>query len=145
VVVVLAFVELEHRLARLEIAARQQPGLLELHQHPVHGGQADVGAFGQQALYTSSAVMWRRCVRWKTSRILMRGSVAFRPLLLSSSACVIAGLRGGQTGVAPLECADHIHGPMFDTQPATLVRLEQAHQARPPMLRRPASPLARFS
>jgi hypothetical protein len=59
VVVVLALVELEHRLARLEIAARQQPGLLELHQHAVDGGQADVGAFGQQALKTSSAVMWR--------------------------------------------------------------------------------------
>jgi hypothetical protein len=33
VVVVLAFVELEDRLARLEIAALQQPGLLKLHQH----------------------------------------------------------------------------------------------------------------
>ena len=50
VVVVLALVELEHRLARLEIAARQQPGLLELHQHAVDRGQADVGAFDQQRL-----------------------------------------------------------------------------------------------
>ena len=49
VVVVLALVEFEHRLARLEVAAPQQPGLLELHQHAVDGGQADVGAFGQQA------------------------------------------------------------------------------------------------
>ncbi len=50
VVVVLALVELEHRLAGLEVVARQDAGLLELHQHPVDGGQADVGAFGQQHL-----------------------------------------------------------------------------------------------
>ncbi len=49
-VVVLAFVELVDRLARLEAAARQQAGLLELHQHPVDGGQADVrAAFEQHA------------------------------------------------------------------------------------------------
>jgi hypothetical protein len=50
VVVVLALVELEHRLAALEVAARQQAGLLELHQHPVDRGQADVGVVGQQCL-----------------------------------------------------------------------------------------------
>ena len=50
VVVVLALVQLEHRLAGLEVAARQQARLLELHQHAVHGGQADVGALGQQRL-----------------------------------------------------------------------------------------------
>ena len=50
VVVVLALVELEHRLAGLEVAARQHARLLELHQHPVDRGQADVGAFGQQRL-----------------------------------------------------------------------------------------------
>jgi hypothetical protein len=48
VVVVLAFVEFVDRLARLEIAAREQAGLLELHEHTVHGGQADVGVIFQQ-------------------------------------------------------------------------------------------------
>src|SRR5574343_284155 len=48
VVVVLAFVEFVHRLAALEMVAVQQTGLLELGQHPVHRGQADVGAFLQQ-------------------------------------------------------------------------------------------------
>ena len=43
VVVVLALVELEHRLAGLEVVARQDAGLLELHQHAVDRGQADVG------------------------------------------------------------------------------------------------------
>jgi hypothetical protein len=47
---VLALVELEHRLAGLEVAARQQPGLLELHQHPVDRGQADVGASASNSL-----------------------------------------------------------------------------------------------
>jgi outer membrane protein assembly factor BamE len=50
VVVVLALVQLEHRLAALEMAARQQPRLLELQQHAVDGGQADVGMLGQQQL-----------------------------------------------------------------------------------------------
>ena len=49
-VVVLALVELEHRLAGLEMVARQNAGLLELHQHAVDGGQAHVGAIGQQHL-----------------------------------------------------------------------------------------------
>src|SRR5450432_4298150 len=42
-VVVLAFVELEHRLAALEVVARQDAGLLELHQHAIHRRQSDVG------------------------------------------------------------------------------------------------------
>ena len=50
VVVVLALVELEHRLAGLEVVARQDAGLLELHQHAVDGGQADVGVLGEQHL-----------------------------------------------------------------------------------------------
>jgi hypothetical protein len=49
-VVVAAFVELEHRFAGFEVAAHQQPGLLELHQHPVDGGQPDVRALDQQGL-----------------------------------------------------------------------------------------------
>ena len=41
--------------------------------------------------------MWRWLDFWKTSRILIRGSVAFSPLLLSSSACVMgAPQRGGR-------------------------------------------------
>ena len=45
VVVVLALVELEHRLAALEVIARQDAGLLELHQHAIDGCQTDIGAF----------------------------------------------------------------------------------------------------
>src|SRR5262245_14232623 len=41
------------------------------------------------ALYTSSAVMCRIAEVWKTSRILMRGRVALRPLLFSSSTWLI--------------------------------------------------------
>ena len=41
-VMVLAFVDLIHRLAGLEVAAIEQPGLLKLHQDPVHRGQTDV-------------------------------------------------------------------------------------------------------
>ena len=48
VVVVLAFVEFVHRLARLEVAAREQAGLLELHQHAVHRGQTNVGMLFEQ-------------------------------------------------------------------------------------------------
>ena len=47
-VVVLALVELEHRLAALEVVARQDAGLLELHQHAVDRRQADVGVVGEQ-------------------------------------------------------------------------------------------------
>ena len=43
-VMVLALVDFIHRLAGLEIAAVEQARLLELRQHPVHRGQADVGA-----------------------------------------------------------------------------------------------------
>ena len=42
VVVVLALVELEHRSRALEMMPRDQPGRLELRQHPVHGRQPDV-------------------------------------------------------------------------------------------------------
>ena len=48
VVVVLAFVEFVHRLARLKIAAHQQAGLLKLHQHPVHRGQTNIAALFDQ-------------------------------------------------------------------------------------------------
>ena len=56
--------------------------------------------------------MWRWVVFWNTSRILMRGSVAFRPLFFSSSACVMAGSGQGHRGrpgkPQPLESTDHI-------------------------------------
>jgi hypothetical protein len=42
VVVVLAFVEFVNGLAALEVAAAENAGLLELRQHAVHRGQADV-------------------------------------------------------------------------------------------------------
>jgi hypothetical protein len=47
VVVVPAF-ELEDGLARLEVVPLQQAGLLELGQHAVYRGQADVHALGEQ-------------------------------------------------------------------------------------------------
>ena len=49
-VVVLALVQFEDRLAALEVAARQQSRLLELQQHAIDRGQADVGVFGEQQL-----------------------------------------------------------------------------------------------
>jgi hypothetical protein len=48
VIVVLAGAQLEHRLAGLEVVALKQAGLLELGQHAVDGGQADVQVFGEQ-------------------------------------------------------------------------------------------------
>ena len=48
VIVVAALVQLEHRLARLEMVADEEPGLLELRQHPIDGREADVEALGQQ-------------------------------------------------------------------------------------------------
>ena len=48
VVVVLAFVDLIDRLARLKIAAVKQARLYKLGQHAVHSGQADVGAVFEQ-------------------------------------------------------------------------------------------------
>src|SRR6188474_2043765 len=50
VVVVAALVELEDRLAGLEMLARQQPGLLELRENPVDGCESNVHAFGDQRL-----------------------------------------------------------------------------------------------
>ena len=47
-VMVLAFIELIHRFARLEITANQQPRLLELGQYPVNRRQAYVRAIVQQ-------------------------------------------------------------------------------------------------
>src|SRR5258705_13606442 len=48
VVVMAALVELVHRLAGLEVLAREQPRVLELSQHPVDRGQADVESFAQE-------------------------------------------------------------------------------------------------
>ena len=50
VVVVLALVELEHRLAGFEVVADEEAGLLELGEHAIDGREADVEAFGQQQL-----------------------------------------------------------------------------------------------
>ena len=48
VVVVLALVQLKHRFTALKLAALQNTGLLKLRQHPVHRGQAHIGAFLEQ-------------------------------------------------------------------------------------------------
>jgi hypothetical protein len=50
VVVVLAFVEFEHRLAGLEVGARKDAGLLELHQDAVHRREADIGVSPSRTL-----------------------------------------------------------------------------------------------
>ncbi len=47
-IVVLALVELEHRLAGLEVVALEQSGLFELGEHAIHGGQPDVLVLGKQ-------------------------------------------------------------------------------------------------
>jgi hypothetical protein len=49
-IVMAAFVQLVHRLAGLEVLARKEPCMLELGQHPVDRGQADINAFGEQGL-----------------------------------------------------------------------------------------------
>ena len=51
-IVVVAQVEFEHGLVAVEVVANQQPGLLELGQHAVDGGEADILAFvGKQAIH----------------------------------------------------------------------------------------------
>jgi hypothetical protein len=50
VIVVPALVQLVDRLAGLEMLPRQQSRLLELRQHPVHGGEAHVDALAEQRL-----------------------------------------------------------------------------------------------
>ena len=48
-VVMVALVQLEHRLAGLEMMADEQARLLELRQHPVDGGEPDVEALARGA------------------------------------------------------------------------------------------------
>src|SRR3954468_12450040 len=48
VVVMATLVELVHRLAGLEVLPRQQARVLELGQHAVDGGQADIDTFGEE-------------------------------------------------------------------------------------------------
>src|SRR5881392_1564265 len=52
--------------------------------------------------YTSSAVMCRRSPRWNTSRILSRGPVGFRPVLLSSSILGMGGAAGARGPAATI-------------------------------------------
>ena len=47
-VMMFAFIQLEHRLAGLEIRSLQQSGLFELRQNPVNGGQSDIFIDGEQ-------------------------------------------------------------------------------------------------
>ena len=50
VVVVRSLVELEHRAPAFEVVAREQPGLLELREHPVHRRQAHVDVLRDERL-----------------------------------------------------------------------------------------------
>ena len=55
VVMVLTFIEFINSLATLKMAATENVGLLKLRQHPVHGGQAHIGAvFKQNTKYILS-------------------------------------------------------------------------------------------
>ena len=47
-VVVLTFIEFVHRLARLEMAALEQPGLFKLGQHAIDRGQTHIMVLGKQ-------------------------------------------------------------------------------------------------
>ena len=47
-VVMLAFVQLEDRLAGFEMVTNQKPGLLKLRQHAINGRETDVETFGQE-------------------------------------------------------------------------------------------------
>jgi outer membrane protein assembly factor BamE len=85
VVVVLAVVEFINRLAALEVVLQHQAGRLELRQHPVNRGQADLLAAVDQAAVDVSALMWRTPVVSSSSRMRVRGWVTFRPALRRSS------------------------------------------------------------
>jgi hypothetical protein len=100
VVVVLAFVEFVDRLARLEIAAREQAGLLELHEHAVHGGQADVGVIFQQDAVDVFSRHVPALGVLKDLEDLQSRQVAFRPVLLSSSMLDMAAGAGGNRASA---------------------------------------------
>src|SRR5436190_19420997 len=50
VIVMPALAQLEHRLAGLEMLAREEPRVLELREDPIDGGEADVDAFGDELL-----------------------------------------------------------------------------------------------
>ena len=47
-IVMRAFVQLEHRAAAFEMIARQKPGLFKLGQHPIHRRKPDVDMLGYQ-------------------------------------------------------------------------------------------------
>jgi len=47
-IVMLALVQFEDRLARFEMVADEEPGLLELRQHAIDGREPDVETFGQE-------------------------------------------------------------------------------------------------
>ena len=91
-VVVRAFVDLEHRLARLEVTAQQNAGLLELGQHAVHRGQTDVLLLVEQ-----HAVH------------IFRSHVALRALLKNLQNAQ-ARLSDFQTGIAQTLCIALSHG-----------------------------------
>jgi hypothetical protein len=48
VIVMAALIQLEDRLAAFEMVSSEQPGLLELGEHPIYGGKTDIHAFLHQ-------------------------------------------------------------------------------------------------
>ena len=92
-VVMLAFVELVHRLAGFKMTAAEDARLFELRQHPVHGRQTDIRAIFQQ----HTKHVFRRHV---PQRALLKDLQYLQPRH-----------RGFQSGA--LEFVDVVHGVQF--------------------------------
>ena len=121
VVVVLALVELVHRLAAFKVVAVQQPGLFELREHPVDGRQTDVGTLLQQV---AEHVFGRHVALHATLENLedfQAGAGGFE-----AGALEVVDLHGGESKVGgqaagwPLQCPDDIGLPPSMTASSTL-------------------------
>jgi hypothetical protein len=88
-VMVLSRAQFENRLARFEIMPLEQAGLLELGQHAVNGGQADIQIFGEQQAIDVLGSEMTNVGFLEKSEDLRRGRVAFSPMLLRSSELLI--------------------------------------------------------
>lgn len=105
-VVVLAFIELVDRLARLEIVALENAGLLELQQYPVDRRQANVLMLGQQFTVDILGTHVPMPALLKNLEHLQPGQGGLEPHVLEFTGCghVHApgirpdGSRAGQTG-----------------------------------------------
>ena len=137
VVVMLALVQLEHRRAALEMMARDEPGLLELRQHPVDGREADVFALARSGAVD---VLARTCAAVAAGQDLedlharrVTLSPALRRLLVSTeSASAVRARARFRYDARPLSWP----GELRPMRPDPVLR-------RHPDLRREPSPLVR--